>query len=111
MAAASTGWFASFGGKLDGARLERALRSPQFRDGHFVNPLPTAKLEPGTFWQVVRHQFLGREERVPKRPPPVSMRTPADYAQPPPSGLRATWIGHASTLIEIDGRRVLTDPV
>ena len=111
MAGATSGWFASFGGKLEGPRLERALRSPQFREGHFVNPLPTAKLEPGTFWQMVRHQFFGSEERVPNRPLPVMMRSGADYAQPPASGLRATWIGHASTLVEIDGRRVLTDPV
>ncbi len=27
------------------------------------------------------------------------------------SGLRATWLGHSTTLIEIDGVRVLTDPV
>jgi L-ascorbate metabolism protein UlaG (beta-lactamase superfamily) len=29
----------------------------------------------------------------------------------PASGLRATWLGHATTLIEIDGARVLLDPV
>jgi L-ascorbate metabolism protein UlaG (beta-lactamase superfamily) len=29
----------------------------------------------------------------------------------PASGLRATWLGHSTTLIEIDGYRVLTDPV
>ena len=35
----------------------------------------------------------------------------SDYATAAASGLRATWIGHASTLVEIDGRRVLTDPI
>ena len=30
---------------------------------------------------------------------------------PPESGLRATWLGHSTVLIEIDGLRVLTDPV
>jgi L-ascorbate metabolism protein UlaG (beta-lactamase superfamily) len=34
-----------------------------------------------------------------------------DYSRPPASGLRATWIGWASVLVEIDGRTVLTDPV
>jgi L-ascorbate metabolism protein UlaG (beta-lactamase superfamily) len=29
----------------------------------------------------------------------------------PASGLRATWLGHSTVLIEIDGVRVLTDPV
>jgi L-ascorbate metabolism protein UlaG (beta-lactamase superfamily) len=33
------------------------------------------------------------------------------YQTPPASGLRITWIGHSSILIEIDGKRILTDPV
>jgi len=107
----STSWLASFGGKVEGARLERAQRSPNFRDGRFVNPVPTRMLVPGTFLDMVRHQLFGKEQRVPPRPPPVVTRTAADYATPPTSGLRATWIGHASTLVEIDGFRVLTDPI
>jgi len=33
------------------------------------------------------------------------------YNTPPQSGLRITWVGHSSLLIEIDGKRILTDPV
>ena len=33
------------------------------------------------------------------------------WAKPPASRLRATWLGHSTVLIEIDGLRVLTDPV
>ncbi len=111
MALPSPSWLATFGGVVEGARLERARRSPNFDGKRFVNPVPTRMLVPGTFWEMVRHQFLGDEVRVPPRPPPVDARTGADYATPPPSGLRATWIGHASALVEIDGQRILTDPV
>ena len=111
VAADSTRWFAAFGGKLEGARLERARRSPRFDGGKFVNPIPTNLLEPGSTWEMIRHQLLGGEERVPPRPLPVVARLAADYADPPASGLRATWIGHASTLVEIDGIRLLTDPI
>lgn len=111
MAAASTGWFATFGGKPEGARLERVRRSPHFDGQRFVNPLPTHLLAPGSTWEMLRHQFFGREQRVPPRPPPVVRRRAADYATPPASGLRATWIGHASALVEIDGQRILTDPI
>jgi L-ascorbate metabolism protein UlaG (beta-lactamase superfamily) len=76
-----------------------------------VNPVPTDLLVPGTWWEMIRHQVLGREERVPRQPPPVVPRSTADYATAPASGLRATWIGHASTLVEIDGHRILTDPI
>lgn len=34
-----------------------------------------------------------------------------DRLQQPASGLRVTWLGHSTVLIEIDGFRVLTDPV
>ena len=111
MAAASTRWFASFGGKLEGDRLERARQSPQFDGKKFVNPIPTRMLVPGTTWEMIRHQFFGKEQRVPPKPVPVVPRSATDYALPPPSGLRATWIGHASTLVEIDGHRLLTDPI
>ena len=33
------------------------------------------------------------------------------WSRPPGSGLRVTWLGHSTLLIEIDGLRVLTDPV
>jgi L-ascorbate metabolism protein UlaG (beta-lactamase superfamily) len=33
------------------------------------------------------------------------------WAKPPGSGLCATWLGHSTVLIEIDGLRGLTDPV
>jgi L-ascorbate metabolism protein UlaG (beta-lactamase superfamily) len=111
VAAGSTRWFASFGGKLEGGRLERARQSPRFDGAKFVNPVPTNLLVPGTWWEMIRHQVLGGEERVPRRPPQVVPRSAADYATPPVSGLRATWIGHASTLVEIDGHRILTDPI
>ncbi|MFD8741424.1 MBL fold metallo-hydrolase, partial [Streptomyces sp. NPDC059618] len=41
----------------------------------------------------------------------VHPTTLADLAAPPASGLRLTWMGHSSVLAEIDGRRVLFDPV
>jgi L-ascorbate metabolism protein UlaG (beta-lactamase superfamily) len=106
----STGWLFTLGGKLDGARLDRARRSPQFHDGKFGNT-PPAKMIEGSTVQMLRRQFFGDEQRSPAKPVPVDRRTAADYATPPASGLRATWIGWATVLIEIDGQRVLTDPI
>lgn len=110
-AAISTSGFESFGGRLSGARLERAQKSPHFEGGKFRNLVPTAKLMPGSFWAMVKHQLFGREERVPKMTIPVAFRSAKDYAQAPPSGLRVTWMGHATALVEIDGRRIMTDPM
>ncbi len=104
-----TSVLAALGARPTGERLARMQRSPQFRDGVFHNPVPTPMMT-GGMWNMLRGQF-GKEQRVPPRPIPVVTRTPNDYATPPASGLRVTWFGHASTLIEIDGRRVLVDPV
>jgi len=109
--AASTSWLATFGGRMEGPRLERARRSPHFDGERFLNPVPTRLMVPGTTWEMTRHWLFGGEERVPRRPPPVVSRRTAEYQAPPASGLRATWIGHASVLVEIDGQRILTDPV
>jgi L-ascorbate metabolism protein UlaG (beta-lactamase superfamily) len=106
----STEWLASLGGRVTGPRLERSRRSPQFHDGKFRNPEPT-RMATGSMLDMARRQFFGKEQREPSGPVPVERRSADDYETPPPSGLRATWIGWASVLVELDGRRILTDPV
>src|SRR6185436_5192667 len=106
----STEWLVSFGGRLSGDRLARARRSPQFAGGKFRNP-QRSRIATGSMREMLRRQFFGHEQREPLAPVPVVHRTARDYATPPASGLRATWIGWATVLVEIDGRVVLTDPI
>src|SRR5688572_21488038 len=54
--------------------------------------------------------ICGGERRTPLAPLP-SVNPLDAWRKPPASGLRATWLGHSTVLIEIDGVRVLTDPV
>ncbi len=109
--ARSTEWLASFGGRVAGDRLDRARRSGHWADGRFVNTLPTSTIRSHDIPATLRLQFTGDAVRYPQRPIPVAPRARADYDTPPVSGLRVTWMGHAGALIEIDGVRVLTDPV
>jgi L-ascorbate metabolism protein UlaG (beta-lactamase superfamily) len=99
------------GGRLAGARLERAERSAHFADGRFRNLAPDQPTSAGLAFAQLRHELWGKEQRVPPGPIPVTFRHGSDYAADPPSGLRITWMGHATALVELDGRRVLTDPV
>jgi hypothetical protein len=97
-------------GKLTGERLARAMASRQFRDGKFHNTSgATAGLEGpsgGVIWDFV----FGRRKRVP--PAPIPIANPLEtWKAAPSSGLRVTWLGHSMLLLEIDGVRVLTDPV
>jgi L-ascorbate metabolism protein UlaG (beta-lactamase superfamily) len=109
--ARSTDWFASLGASASGERLERMRRSRQWRKDRFANAIATHTMLPGTAGQTLKLQVSGRETRYPRRPIPAAGRRRSDFDAPPESGLRATWLGHATVLVEIDGARVLTDPV
>ncbi|MEV6564557.1 MBL fold metallo-hydrolase [Streptomyces kronopolitis] len=88
-------------------------RSPQFADGQFRNPAPTGRPPKGAALEMARAQLSreGRLRRAPIGPIPVHRPTAEEWGRPPASGLRLTWMGHSSVLAEIDGRRVLFDPV
>src|SRR5690606_21928975 len=81
----------------------------QWRDGEFRNRLPRVD---GPLLRVVgEFAFGGSKHRSPASSIPVVARTAADYRTPPASGLRVTWLGHSTLLLELDGARVLIDPV
>jgi L-ascorbate metabolism protein UlaG (beta-lactamase superfamily) len=107
----STGWLDALGAAPEGERLARIKRSPNYRDGAFRNPEPTRLGTTGSTWKTIRHWLGGHEQRVPPGPMPIVRLTKMSFAQPPASGLRATWLGHSTVLVEIDGARILFDPV
>jgi L-ascorbate metabolism protein UlaG (beta-lactamase superfamily) len=96
---------------LEGLRRERALASPQFRDGRFRNPSGLgAGLEGDGRFGLIRDFALGGQKRKPPGPIPFENPRPL-WQRPNGTGLRITWLGHSTLLLEIDGVRVLTDPV
>ncbi len=101
--------WSALGTKPAGERLARLERSPQYHDGRFVNVLPT--VHSGLSLSTVRDLIRGGSDyRRPAAPVPVVPRTAADFAGPAPA-LRVTWLGHSTLLVEIEGARVLVDPV
>ncbi|MGW1200120.1 MBL fold metallo-hydrolase [Streptomyces sp. NPDC002536] len=104
---------AAFGADPAGERMARIRRSPHFADGVFVNPAGAARPSSRSMLAFLPTYFR-KEERVRRAPAhavPVHPTTVADLAAPAASGLRLTWMGHSSVLAEIDGGRVLFDPV
>lgn len=105
----STERFVAFGAAPDEATLARMRASPHFVGGQFVNEDPTTLMKVSS-WESAKRWMGGDEMRVPNCPLPIVTDSAARLASPPPSGLRITWLGHSTTLIEIDGARILTDP-
>ena len=106
----------SLGSRAAGARMERMRASPQWVEGEgggtFRNiaPIRAGLREPGAKMPSISDFLCGGTRRVPDAPLP-SVDPRATWQRSPGSGLRATWLGHSTVLIEIDGVRLLTDPV
>jgi L-ascorbate metabolism protein UlaG (beta-lactamase superfamily) len=82
------------------------------REGkRYINPVPTSVGGWSMFLKVLRRYLTNREERTPKQSLGPFRTDARVYEHPPASGLRVTWMGHSSMLVEIDGSRVLVDPV
>jgi L-ascorbate metabolism protein UlaG (beta-lactamase superfamily) len=77
----------------------------------FLNPIPTNEAGFDKLIPILREYINNKAENNPKQPIGPFKTDAAIYNKPPASGLRITWIGHSSLLIEIDGKRILTDPV
>jgi L-ascorbate metabolism protein UlaG (beta-lactamase superfamily) len=77
----------------------------------FLNPVATEIGGFSTILKVLPLYFTNKAERVPRRTLGPFATDVAVYGTAPQSGLRVTWMGHSSVLVEIDGVRVLIDPV
>jgi L-ascorbate metabolism protein UlaG (beta-lactamase superfamily) len=102
----------SFGRRAAGARLERMHASPSWVGDRFqnVHPILPGLRDPTVPMPSLKDFLCGGERRVPQAPLP-SMNPLDAWARKPQSGLRVTWLGHSTMLLEIDGVRILTDPV
>jgi len=75
-----------------------------------VHPILPGLRDPAVKMPSISEFIHGGERRVPAAPLPSVV--PRDrWTKPPGTGLRATWLGHSTVLIEIEGKRLLTDPV
>ncbi|HWW21028.1 MAG TPA: hypothetical protein VNZ06_09510 [Steroidobacteraceae bacterium] len=102
----------SLGKKAQGARLERMQASPRWLGERFANlhPIAPGLRDPNTPMPTLGEFICGGGRRVPAAPLPA-LNPLVWWKRPPDSGLRATWLGHSTLLLEMGGYRVLTDPV
>lgn len=99
----------AMGAAAKGARLDRMKASAQWQGESFGNRLPRVDGDP--MEMASEFFFGGSAHRSPSQALPVVQRKAEDFASHPESGLRVTWLGHSSLLVELDGARVFFDPM
>jgi len=94
----------------DGDRLEMIKKSPNFKEDKFVNFNHTTQMTEGVSFTGAMYEYLFKKV---KRKSPLngipSIKTDLKNL----SGDRGVlvWFGHSSYFIQIDGKRILVDPV
>src|SRR6187402_2637133 len=101
---------APFGRLPEGDRMERIRKSPNYREGKFQNLSPTPDLAEGASYYTVLKEFLFHKN---KRNTPGEMipSIKTDLFSLDPAENVIVWFGHSSYFLQVDGKKILVDPV
>ncbi|WP_188499939.1 MBL fold metallo-hydrolase [Pontibacter amylolyticus] len=102
-----------FGGEAKGERLKLMQASPNYEDGIFHNPVPTnMDMGFGGIVKMINSRLFDKtENQAPDWQLPVEKLDPGRLASAQDTATVLTWFGHSTFLIELDGKRLLVDPM
>jgi len=92
-----------------GERLERIRRSGHYKDGKFLNQVPTVTLKKGAPFLTVLWKAIRKPANTAPPAPLPSVRT--DLRNLPDGAPVIVWFGHSSYLLKIAGKVIVVDPV
>ncbi|OWK73291.1 MBL fold metallo-hydrolase [Flavobacteriaceae bacterium JJC] len=99
-----------FGKAPSGKRLERIQKSPHYENGKFSNLNHTPQLAEDTSMPEVMFRFLfGKKENL--RPKQKFNFSKTDLKNLDSLENIYVWMGHSSYFMQIDGKKILVDPV
>ncbi|OFX68930.1 MAG: MBL fold metallo-hydrolase [Bacteroidetes bacterium GWE2_29_8] len=101
---------AKFGKLPSGKRLERIKKSPNYKNGSFQNQSFTPIMaEDVSYLSVAKEFIFGKRDRIKPIESIPSIKTDLIHLDKNKDIL--VWFGHSSYFIQIDGKRILVDPV
>jgi len=99
-----------FGKSPSGKRLERIKQSPNFKNGKFQNISQTPTLAEGhNYFGVIYDTYFKSHPR--RYPTDIIPSVKTDLLNLPIDTDVLVWFGHSSYFIQIDGKKILVDPV
>lgn len=87
------------------------LKPARRAGGKYLNPVDTSVGGLKIVGKALGQYLTNKEERSPRAKLGPFQTDASVYQQTPQTGLRVTWMGHSSLLVEIDSQRVLIDPI
>lgn len=99
-----------FGKLPSGERMKKIEMSPNYRNGEFRNQSLTPQLTSDKSRLRTMSDFLF-EKRKGNRPTEAVAAQKNDLKNLPPDKNLVVWFGHSSYFMQIDGKRLLVDPV
>lgn len=99
-----------FGKNPTGERLEKIKNSPNYKDGKFQNLTSAVQPKEGiSFSTKLNDLLLNKSKRL--RPSSALPSVKTDLKSLKPEEDVFIWFGHSSYFLQIDGKRILIDPV
>ena len=99
-----------FGKKASGDRLNAIKNSPNFSKGQFQNQSFTPGLAQGTSMFSVMYNFFFKKSPL-SIPPKVLPGIKTNLKALSPNENVMVWFGHSSCFLQVDGKKILVDPV
>ncbi len=99
-----------FGKRPTGMRLELIKNSPNYKNNAFQNLNHTPSLTEGVSMLSVLNEFLFKKNEF-KKPSQAIPTVKTNLLNLNPTENVVVWFGHSSYFIQIDGKKILVDPV
>lgn len=100
-----------FGNTPKGKDLERISRSEHYVNGKFINPIKTKLVSGREMLPIAYDYFFKGKNRVPESLLPQKSISINDLELHNDSNIYLRWFGHSTFYIEIDGIRIMLDPM